>query len=154
MKALLQRVTTAQVTVEGKIVGKIGHGLVVFVGIANEDTAEDLDYLVRKIVELRIFEDTEGKFNLSLLDVSGELLLVSQFTLLANTRRGRRPGFTDAAPPDIAETLFNQFVEQVRATGLKVETGRFQTHMHVEINNDGPVTIIIDSRERMNSRRS
>ena len=152
MKALLQRVTTARVTIEGKIVGKIGHGLVVFVGIANEDTAEDLDYLVRKIVELRIFEDTEGKFNLSLLDVSGELLLVSQFTLLANTRRGRRPGFTDAAPPDIAEALFNQFVEQVRATGSKVETGRFQTHMHVEINNDGPVTIFIDSRERLNSR--
>jgi D-tyrosyl-tRNA(Tyr) deacylase len=152
LKALLQRVTTATVTVEDKVVGKIGHGLVVFVGAANDDTAQDIQYLVRKIVELRIFEDTEGKFNLSILDVSGELLLVSQFTLLANTRRGRRPGFTDAAPPDIAETLFNQFVEQVRMTGLKVETGRFQTHMHVEINNDGPVTIMIDSRERLTSR--
>ena len=152
MKALLQRVTAAQVTVEGEVVGKIGHGLVVFIGVASEDTAEDLDYLLRKIVELRIFEDTEGKFNLSILDVSGELLLVSQFTLLANTRRGRRPGFTDAAPPEIAEILFNQFVEQTRTTGLKVETGRFQTHMHVEINNDGPVTIMIDSRERLTSR--
>ena len=152
MKALLQRVTAAQVTVEGKVVGKIGHGLVVFVGIANDDTADDVVYLARKIVELRIFEDTEGKFNLSILDVSGELLLVSQFTLLANTRRGRRPGFTDAAPPDIAEALFNQFVEQVRTTGLKVETGKFQTHMHVEINNDGPVTIMIDSHERLTSR--
>jgi D-tyrosyl-tRNA(Tyr) deacylase len=152
MKALLQRVTAAQVTVESEVVGKIGHGLVVFVGVANDDTPEDINYLTRKIVELRIFEDTEGKFNLSLLDVSGELLLVSQFTLLANTRKGRRPGFTDAAPPEIAEALFNQFVEQVRTTGLKVETGRFQIHMHVEINNDGPVTIMIDSRERFNSR--
>jgi D-tyrosyl-tRNA(Tyr) deacylase len=152
MKALLQRVTAAQVTVESEVVGKIGHGLVVFIGVANDDTPEDINYLTRKIVELRIFEDTEGKFNLSLLDVSGELLLVSQFTLLANTRKGRRPGFTDAAPPEIAEALFNQFVEQIRATGLKVETGRFQTHMHVEINNDGPITIMIDSRERFNSR--
>ena len=152
MKALLQRVTAAQVTVESEVVGKIGHGLVVFIGVANDDTPEDINYLTRKIVELRIFEDTEGKFNLSLLDVSGELLLVSQFTLLANTRKGRRPGFTDAAPPEIAEALFNQFVEQVRTTGLKVETGRFQIHMHVEINNDGPVTIMIDSRERFNSR--
>jgi D-aminoacyl-tRNA deacylase len=152
MKALLQRVTAAQVTVEGEVVGKIGHGLVVFIGVASEDTAEDIDYLVRKIVELRIFEDAEGKFNLSILDVSGELLLVSQFTLLANTRRGRRPGFTDAAPPEIAEMLFNQFVEQAKATGLKAETGKFQTHMHVKINNDAPVTIMIDSRERLTSR--
>ena len=152
MKALLQRVTAAQVTVESEVVGKIGHGLVVFIGVANDDTPEDINYLTRKIVELRIFDDTEGKFNLSLLDVSGELLLVSQFTLLANTRKGRRPGFTDAAPSEIAEALFNQFVEQVRTTGLKVETGRFQTHMHVKINNDGPVTIMIDSRERFNSR--
>ena len=152
MKALLQRVTAAQVTVESEVVGKIGHGLVVFIGVANDDTTDDIDYLVRKIVELRIFDDADGKFNLSALDVKGELLLVSQFTLLANTRRGRRPGFTDAAPPEIAEALFNQFVEQVRTTGLKVETGRFQTHMHVEINNDGPVTIFIDSRERFNRR--
>ena len=152
MKALLQRVTAAQVTVEGEVVGKIGHGLVVFIGVANDDTLEDIRYLVRKIVELRIFEDTEGKFNLSIIDVSGELLLVSQFTLLANTRRGRRPGFTDAAPLEIAELFFNQFIEQTRATGLKVETGIFQTHMHVEINNDGPVTIFIDSRERFNIR--
>ena len=152
MKALLQRVTAAQVTVDGQVVGKIGHGLVVFIGVANDDTTDDIDYLVRKIVELRIFDDADGKFNLSARDVKGELLLVSQFTLLANTRRGRRPGFIDAAPPEIAEALFNQFVEQVRTTGLKVETGRFQTHMHVEINNDGPVTIFIDSRERLNSR--
>ena len=127
MKALLQRVTGATVSVEGKVVGKIGHGLVVFVGVANDDTPEDIQYLTRKIIELRIFEDAEGKFNLSALDVKGELLLVSQFTLLANTRKGRRPGFTDAAAPEVAEMLFNQFVEQTRAIGLKVETGRFQT---------------------------
>jgi D-tyrosyl-tRNA(Tyr) deacylase len=154
MKALIQRVTSATVSVEGAVVGEIGHGLVVFVGIANGDTLEDIQYLTRKIIELRIFEDTEGKFNLSVMDMSGELLLVSQFTLLANTRKGRRPGFTDAAPPEMAETLFNQFVEQAKATGLKIATGIFQTHMLVEINNDGPVTIMIDSRERLTSRSS
>ena len=152
MKALLQRVNTASVTVGAKVVGNIGHGLVVFIGVANDDTAEDIQYLANKIPQLRIFDDAEGKFNLSALVVKGELLLVSQFTLLAGTRKGRRPGFTDAAPPDIAENLFNQFVEQSRATGLKVETGRFQTHMHVVIDNDGPVTIFIDSRERLTSR--
>jgi len=154
MKVLLQRVTAASVTVEGEVVGKIGHGLVIFIGVAVDDTLEDIQYLVNKIPQLRIFDDAEGKFNLSALDVRGELLLVSQFTLLAATRKGRRPGFTDAAPPDIAENLFNQFVEQTRTTGLKVETGRFQTHMHVTIENDGPVTIFIDSRERLTSRSS
>jgi D-tyrosyl-tRNA(Tyr) deacylase len=154
MKALLQRVISASVTVEDEVVGKIGHGLVVFVGVAKDDTAEDIQYLVNKIPQLRIFDDAEGKFNLSALDVRGELMLVSQFTLLAATRKGRRPGFTDAAPPDTAENLFNQFVAQARNTGLKVETGRFQTHMHVTIENDGPVTIFIDSRERLTSRSS
>ena len=152
MKALLQRVTSAAVTVDGETVGKIGHGLVVFIGVANDDTQDDIEYLLNKIPQLRIFDDTEGKFNLSALDLRGELLLVSQFTLLAATRKGRRPGFTDAAPPDIAENLFNQFVAQARTTGLKVETGRFQTHMNVTIENDGPVTIFIDSRERLTSR--
>ncbi len=152
MKALLQRVTSASVTVDGETVGKIGHGLVVFIGVAVDDTPEDIQYLVNKIPQLRIFDDAEGKFNLSALDLGGELLLVSQFTLLAATRKGRRPGFTDAAPPDVAENLFNQFVEQARTTGLKVETGRFQTHMHVTIENDGPVTIFIDSRERLTAR--
>jgi len=152
MKALLQRVTGAQVSVNGETVGKIMQGLVVFIGVANDDSAEDIQYLARKIVELRIFDDAEGKFNLSALDVNGELLLVSQFTLLASTRKGRRPGFTDAAPPEIAEALFNQFIQQIKTAGLKIETGRFQTHMLVEINNDGPVTIFIDSRERLSSR--
>jgi len=154
MRALLQRVNGAVVSVKGNIVGKIGYGLVVFVGVANGDIQEDIQYLTRKIAQLRIFDDAAGKFNLSAQDVSAELLLVSQFTLLASIRKGRRPGFTDAAPPDIAEMLFNQFVEQTRATGLRVETGRFQQHMLVEINNDGPVTIMIDSRERFSSRSS
>ena len=154
MKTLLQRVTSAKVSVEGKVVGEIGHGLVIFVGVAIGDTQEDVQYLIKKIIELRIFADADSKFNLSVMDIKGELLLVSQFTLLANTRKGRRPSFTDAALPDIAETIFNQFVDEARTTGLKVETGRFQEYMQVEINNDGPVTIMIDSRERFNSRSS
>jgi D-tyrosyl-tRNA(Tyr) deacylase len=152
MKAVLQRVRKASVSVGGEVVGKIGAGMVVFVGVANGDTAEDVKYLVQKTVELRIFADSEGKFNLSVIDNRGELLLVSQFTLLANTRKGRRPSFTDAAPPLQAEELFNLFVTQARASGLRVETGRFQQDMQVEIHNDGPVTIVIDSRERLNSR--
>jgi D-aminoacyl-tRNA deacylase len=120
----------------------------------NQNLTEDIQYLTKKITGLRIFADADSKFNLSVKDIKGELLLVSQFTLLANTRKGRRPSFTDAALPDMAETLFNQFIEQARTTGLKVETGRFQEHMQVEINNDGPVTIMIDSRERFNSRSS
>ena len=152
MKVVIQRVTRASVRVDNEVLGEIGKGFVVLVGIAQGDTPEDVQYLVDKTINLRIFADAEGKFNLSALDVNGELLLVSQFTLLASTRKGRRPGFTDAAPPEEADRLFNQFVEQMRASGLKVATGRFQTHMLVEIHNDGPVTIIIDSRERLESR--
>lgn len=148
MKALLQRVTEASVSVVGEIVGRIGQGLVVFVGVANGDTEKDAQYLAQKIVNLRIFSDEESKFNLSALDVKGELLLVSQFTLLADTKKGRRPSFSDAALPQQAERLFEYFVEQVHATGLKVETGRFQQYMHVEIHNDGPVTILLDRREK------
>ena len=148
MKALLQRVTGALVSVGGEVVGRIGQGLVVFVGVANGDTEKDVNYLVQKIVNLRIFSDDEGRFNLSALDIKGELLVVSQFTLLADTRKGRRPSFTEAAPPAQAEGLFEQFVEQARATGLRVQTGRFQQYMQVEIHNDGPVTILLDSREK------
>ncbi len=148
MKALLQRVTGASVSVAGEQVGRIGRGLVVFVGVANGDTEKDVHYLVQKIAGLRIFADEEGRFNLSALDIEGELLLVSQFTLLADTRKGRRPSFVEAAPPAQAEALFEQFIEQARATGLKVETGRFQQYMQVEIHNDGPVTIMLDSREK------
>ncbi len=149
MKALLQRVTGASVSVAGEVIGRIGQGLVVFVGVAGGDTEEDAQFLVQKTVNLRIFSDEEGKFNLSLLDIKGELLLVSQFTLLADTRKGRRPSFVGAAPPAQAEELFRQFVQLAGATGLKVATGRFQQYMQVEIHNDGPVTILLDSREKL-----
>jgi len=148
VKALLQRVTEASVSVAGELVGRIDRGLVVFVGVADGDAEKDAQYLAQKTVNMRIFADEEGKFNLSALDIKGELLLVSQFTLLADTRRGRRPSFVEAAPPERAEELFNYFVEQASATGLKVETGRFQQYMQVEISNDGPVTILLDSRDK------
>jgi len=148
VKALLQRVTGASVSVGGEVVGRIGRGLVVLLGIASGDTERDINYLVPKIVNLRIFPDDQGRFNLSALDINGELLLVSQFTLLADTRKGRRPSFVDAAPPAQAEELFGRFVAQARTTGLKVETGRFQQYMQVEIHNDGPVTILLDSKEK------
>ena len=147
MRALIQRVTGASVSVAGEAVGRIGQGLVVFVGVAHGDTEKDAQYLAQRTVNLRIFSDEAGKFNLSALDIKGELLVVSQFTLLADTRKGRRPSFVNAAPPVQAEKLFNQFVEQASATGLKVETGRFQQHMQVDIHNDGPVTILLDSKE-------
>ena len=148
MKALLQRVTEASVSVAGEVVGRIGQGLVDFVGVADGDTEKDAQYLAQKTVNLRIFADEAGKFNLSALEIKGELLLVSQFTLLADTKKGRRPNFIQAAPPDKAEELFERFVEQARASGLKVETGRFQQYMQVEIHNDGPVTILLDSRDK------
>jgi D-aminoacyl-tRNA deacylase len=149
MKALIQRVTGASVSISGEEVGRIENGLVVFVGVAAGDTEKDVAYLVQKTVGLRIFADEAGKFNLSALDVKGELLLVSQFTLLADTRKGKRPSFIGAAPPEIAENLFNEFVRQACASGLKISTGRFQQHMLVEIHNDGPVTIMLDSREKI-----
>ena len=149
MKALLQRVTNASVSVAGEVVGSIGRGLVAFIGVASGDTEKDARYLAQKIVNLRIFSDQEERFNLSALDIGGELLLVSQFTLLADTSKGRRPSFTDAAPPAEAEELFQQFVDEVRASGLKVDTGRFQQYMQVEIHNDGPVTIMLDSKGKV-----
>jgi D-tyrosyl-tRNA(Tyr) deacylase len=148
VKALLQRVTSASVTIEGEVVGKIGRGLVVFIGVAEGDGPNDADYLVQKLVNLRIFADKEEKFNLSALDIKAELLLVSQFTLLADTRKGRRPSFTEAAPPQLAEELFEYFVKEAKGSGLRVQTGRFQQYMQVEIHNDGPVTIMLDSRDR------
>ena len=148
MKALLQRVTSASVTIDGEVVGSIGRGLVVFVGVAEGDSPEDADFLVQKLVNLRIFADEAERFNLSALDIKAELLLVSQFTLLADTRKGRRPSFSEAAPPQQAEELFEHFVSGAKGSGLKVATGRFQQYMQVEIHNDGPVTIMLDSRER------
>ncbi|MFQ5924978.1 MAG: D-aminoacyl-tRNA deacylase [Dehalococcoidia bacterium] len=148
MKALLQRVSKASVTVEGQVVGHIGRGLVVFVGISSEDRERDAQYLAEKTVNLRLFSDREDKFNLSALDTRGDLLVVSQFTLLADTKKGRRPGFTKAAPPGEAEALFERFLAFLRTSGLRVETGRFQQHMLVEIHNDGPVTILLDSKNK------
>ena len=148
MKALLQRVSKASVSVEGQLVGHIGRGLVVFVGISRQDTERDAQYLAEKTVNLRLFSDREGKFNLSALDTRGDLLVVSQFTLLADTKKGRRPGFTEAAPPGEAEALFERFLAFLRTSGLRVETGRFQQHMLVEIHNDGPVTVLLNSKDR------
>jgi D-tyrosyl-tRNA(Tyr) deacylase len=146
MKALVQRVSKASVTVDGKIVGEIGPGLVVFLGVAQGDSKEDATYLANKLVNLRIFADESSKFSLSALDTRREILIVSQFTLLGDTRKGRRPDFTAAALPELANELYKFFVEQVHASGLKVETGLFQEHMLVEIHNDGPVTISLESK--------
>ena len=148
MKALLQRVSHASVSVAGERVGKINQGLVILAGVSGEDTEQDARYLAQKTVNLRIFTDKNGKFNLYAIDIHGELLVVSQFTLLADTRKGRRPSFTEAAPPDLAEALINIFITEARATGLKVETGQFQQHMQLEIHNDGPVTIMLNSRDK------
>lgn len=149
MKALLQRVSRASVSVAGEEVGRIARGLVVFLGVAEGDSEKDAQYLIQKIVNLRIFADEAEKFNLSALDVGGELLLVSQFTLMADTRKGRRPSFIEAAPPEQAEQLFDYFVGLARESGLKIATGRFQQYMQVEIHNDGPVTIMLDSRDKL-----
>ena len=148
MKALLQRVSKASVSVADEVVGQIGQGLVVFLGISRGDTEQDAQYLAEKTVGLRIFPDSEGRFNLSALDTGADLLVVSQFTLLADTRKGKRPSFTQAAPPQEAEALFEKFLSYLRSSGLRVESGMFQQHMLVKIHNDGPVTIMLDSKEK------
>ncbi|MBI5032825.1 MAG: D-tyrosyl-tRNA(Tyr) deacylase [Chloroflexi bacterium] len=145
MRAVLQRVSEASVTVEGKIVGAIQAGLVILVGVTHGDDESDAHWLAQKIATLRIFEDDAGKFNRSALDVNAAMLVVSQFTLYANSSRGRRPDFIDAARPEIAEPLIERFTALLREQGLSVETGKFQAHMLVRIANDGPVTIILDS---------
>ena len=154
MKALLQRVSRASVTVEGDSVGSIDTGLCLFLCVEQEDTSEDADYLKEKTLHLRIFPDDAGRFDRSILNIAGGLLVISQFTLAADTRKGRRPGFTRAAQPEVAEPMLEYFIEQCRASGLNVETGRFGAHMQVELCNDGPVTIWLDSRDRNTSRRS
>ena len=145
MRAVIQRVTRARVTIEGEITGEIGNGLVVLLGIARDDTRDDADYLAAKIVALRIFDDTAGKMNLSLKDVKGGLLVVSQFTLYGDVRRGLRPSCSDAAPPEMAEPLYEYFVESSRKLLGRVETGSFRKMMQVELVNDGPVTLLLDS---------
>jgi D-tyrosyl-tRNA(Tyr) deacylase len=146
MKALVQRVSSASVSVNDRTVGGIGPGLVVFLGVAQGDSQEDASYLANKVANLRIFANEASHFALSALETKGDILVVSQFTLLADARKGRRPSFTEAAPPALAEGLYEFFVKHVRSTGLKVETGSFQVHMLVEIHNDGPVTISLESR--------
>lgn len=147
MRAVVQRVTRSSVTVDENTVGAIGQGLMVLLGIEHEDGSEDVSWLADKIINLRIFEDEEGKMNKSIHDVEGELLAVSQFTLMGDCRKGRRPSFSNAARPERANELYEAFVEAVREKGIKVETGQFQAHMMVDILNDGPVTLLIDSKK-------
>jgi len=145
MRAVVQRVSRGSVAIEGQVVGQIGRGLVVLLGVGHGDGEAEARLLAEKVANLRIFEDAAGKMNLSLLDIGGEALVVSQFTLYADTRRGRRPGFTDAALPDVAEPLVQRFADHLRAAGIPVATGRFGAMMLVEIHNDGPVTILLDT---------
>lgn len=145
MKAVIQRVTRASVEVEGEVIGRIDVGLLVLVGIAKEDTEADVRYVADKLVGLRIFSDAEGKMNRSIIDVGGQVLIVSQFTLLADTAKGRRPGFERAALPERALNLYEKVISMVRDRGLHVESGRFGAHMRVSLDNDGPVTFLLDS---------
>ncbi len=147
MRAVVQRTKRSQVHVAGEIVGTAGLGLTVLLGVGAEDTMADVQYMVEKILNLRIFEDDAGKMNLSLLDIGGDLLAVSQFTLYGDCRKGRRPGFTEAAAPEIAEPLYEEFVRLCREAGVQVGTGRFRTEMEVEMVNWGPVTMLVDSRK-------
>lgn len=148
MRVVLQRVAHASVTVDGEIIGKIQRGFLLLVGVTHDDAMEDMEYLVRKIVQMRIFEDEEGKLNRSIQDIGGEILSVSQFTLYADTKKGNRPSFSKAAPGDVAIEMFEQFNGLLRETGVPVETGQFGADMKVELLNDGPVTILLDSKTR------
>ncbi|HKL26193.1 MAG TPA: D-aminoacyl-tRNA deacylase [Desulfuromonadales bacterium] len=147
MKAVLQRVAEARVEVDGEIVGKVGRGLLVLLGVEQQDTNRDLAYLADKTLNLRIFEDAAGKMNLSVAEIDGEVLVVSQFTLLGDCRKGRRPGFTRAAEPELADDLYRRFVDRLLQAGLPVATGTFRAHMQVALINDGPVTMLLDSRK-------
>lgn len=147
MRVVVQRVSSASVTVDGEITGKIERGFLVLLGVGEDDTDDDVVYLAGKVAGLRIFEDDAGKMNLTLADVGGAVLAVSQFTLFGDCRRGRRPSFIAAARPEKASSLYEAFVAEVRGRGITVETGRFQTHMDVSLVNDGPVTLLLDSRK-------
>ncbi|HUG90557.1 MAG TPA: D-aminoacyl-tRNA deacylase [Planctomycetaceae bacterium] len=146
MRAVVQRVSRASVTVAGEVTGRIDRGFLVLLGVADDDTQDDAVYLAAKVVGLRIFEDEAGKMNLSLADVGGRMLVVSQFTLLGDCRKGRRPSFVRAARPEKADELYRAFCAEVQGQGIEVQTGRFQQHMDVELVNDGPVTLLVDSR--------
>lgn len=147
MIAVIQRVSSSSVTVEGKVVGKIGQGLNILLGVKKGDKQEDISKLVNKIVNLRIFADGDGKMNLSLLDIKGEALIISQFTLAGNVKKGRRPSFDSSEKPDIAKAMYEQFVKEFESLGIHTQIGEFGAHMDVDIHNDGPVTFIIDSNE-------
>ncbi len=147
MRAVIQRVSSANVTVNNEVTGSIDKGLLILLGVEDGDTDKDIKYMVEKIINLRIFEDENEKMNLSLLDIKGELLVVSQFTLLGDCRKGRRPNFMKAAKPDEANTLYEEFVKKAKEYGIKVQTGVFQEHMIVNLSNDGPVTILVDSNK-------
>lgn len=148
MRAVVQRVSRASVTVNGEITGQIEQGFLVLLGVEQSDTQDDVIYLAQKTVGLRVFEDAEGKMNLALADVNGKMLVVSQFTLLGDCRKGRRPSFVNAARPEQANELYQSFVAEVKGHGISVETGRFQEHMDVELVNDGPITLLLDSRKQ------
>ncbi|MBO0470978.1 D-tyrosyl-tRNA(Tyr) deacylase [Enterococcus sp. DIV0242_7C1] len=148
MKAVIQRVTEAQVQIEGKVVGKIDQGFMILLGIHAKDTKEDVDYLVRKISKLRVFEDDQGKMNLSLQEIGGSILSISQFTLYADTKKGNRPSFIEAARPETAISLYEMFNKQLKEIGIPTETGEFGADMKVTLTNDGPVTIIIDTNDK------
>ncbi len=147
MRAVVQRVSRAAIEIDGMNTATIGRGLVIFLGIRGGDSANDCIWMAEKIIHLRIFPDRDGKMNTSLADMGGEMLIVSQFTLYGDCRKGRRPGFSAAAPPEIAEPLYNQFIEEVKRRGIPVATGTFQTEMAVDLVNDGPVTILLDSEK-------
>lgn len=147
MRAIIQRVKEARVEVEGEVVGRIGEGMLILLGAGKDDTEVDAEYLVEKITGLRIFEDAEGKMNLSVTDTGGEVLVVSQFTLYGDCRKGRRPSFDKAAPPELAEELYELFVREIRERGINVETGRFRAIMDVHLVNWGPVTLMVDSKK-------
>ena len=152
MKAVIQRVKSAQVFVDGRVSGKIGKGLLVFLGVGKGDGESDLSFLTSKIPELRIFEDDSGKFNLSLKEIDGAMLVVSQFTLFGDCRKGRRPSFTEAEEPTTAKHLYEQFILKLKERGIPVQTGEFQAKMEVHLINDGPVTLLLDSRQGQGDR--
>ena len=145
MRAVVQRVSSSKVTVDGNVTGEIKKGLLVLLGVTHEDTSKDVDYIIDKVLNLRIFEDENEKMNLSLKDVEGELLVVSQFTLYGDCRKGRRPSFSTAARPELATKLYEEFIEKLRKEGIVTQTGHFGAHMMVDLTNDGPVTILLES---------
>ncbi len=148
MRAVIQRVSSASVTVESEITGEIGHGLLVLLGIHHDDGDTEIKWMAEKIRNLRIFDDSDGKMNLSLMDTGGAMLVVSQFTLYGDCRKGRRPGYSAAAPPEQANALYAKFVDTIKALGIETASGRFQAHMQVSLVNDGPVTLLLDSNKQ------